>query len=446
VSRSESAAVIESGSPEWLVRVLSGFRQNLVVELEKFFAGAAWRWPAVIAGFIGFLAYFLYGIFDHQFSSAMIRPESRFLIAFPSFALGSLVGLIVAYPFSGIRALIIMALSQVFSAALCGILYGAESLEVLVFIAFVCTFIALGFAFYKVQRKVRWTSNTVFLLIFIISVVLMNLQFVEFHLNKERSYLRIYVAFRWMLVMGFPAFAAGVFGGAALDRQFLNYILYPMNWLYPLPTRMHCWDRKPEWHVVSRGLFDLFTGLVFLGLVFGHRYLVTEVPAFKTNSGFLSYGLVSYLYFYFRSAAIITIPAAIARMAGYGLPDPYNFPLLATSPQERWRRWNTYFYDFFLVSTFHPIFKYTGSVFLGVFAVFYLTALTHTSTNQLFSGDGRNVFGVETLWFFLIHGCFVYFGLKTERFWPSMSRRWGWCGVLVTTLLMSSIHFLKIKN
>jgi hypothetical protein len=439
-------ARVDPGSPQWLARVLSDWRTATVNKMAEVFEGSSDLWHLALIVLIGSLSFFLFAVYNRQISGSTLWTEGRFLIAFPAFTLPVALGVLLSRRLSDTSALVVLAVCQPISLVLCGYLFGVSVSEISVYAGFVSLFIILGIALYAVQRKMKWRSNTAFFIIFVIACCLTYLQFTAFNYGRDKQFSKIYSSFRWLLVMGLPIFAAGVYGGGKLDRQFRNYILFPLAFFYPLPTRMHFWERKINWQLASRGLLDVFTGLAFLGLIWAHRYVVTEFQAFKTNSGFFSNGIVAYFYTYFRSAAIITIPVGLARMAGYALPDPYDFPLLAPTPQERWRRWNTYFYDFFMVSTFHPIFKYTNSVLLGVFGVFWLTALTHNSATQMFglTKEAKNFFDTDVVWFFFLHACFVYLGLKTQRFWPAMASRRGWIGVAVTTLLMSLIHFFKL--
>src|ERR1700730_9647811 len=55
---------------------------------------------------------------------------------------------------------------------------------------------------------------------------------------------------------------------------------------------------------------------------------------------FLSYGALQALNLYFAHSGLSSIQIGLIRLLRYQIPERYNYPFLAKSPQEFWRRWN----------------------------------------------------------------------------------------------------------
>src|SRR5690606_7362266 len=87
-----------------------------------------------------------------------------------------------------------------------------------------------------------------------------------------------------------------------------------------------------------------------------------------------------YLETYALSCGSISVPVGLARLWGFNMPDGYVMPLLASSPFERWRRWNTYFFNFIRWIVFLPLAKLTQSLFVAVMITFIVSSLFHLAS------------------------------------------------------------------
>lgn len=195
------------------------------------------------------------------------------------------------------------------------------------------------------------------------------------------------------------------------------------------------------------GVRDFIFGILFLCLALlleGHSRANLRHDSVLS---FLRFGFIRYLNYFFLSYAWMAFPVGIGRWYGIDLPDYFRHALLAVSPADRWRRWNTYYYDWFFTFIFYPIFRKTRSVFLAVVFVFFATILIHCDTYYYWFFDFGNFFSdtiiYELCLFFIFHAILVYFSIQL---FPQLngSSRQSWWGVLMTTFLMSLVHILAI--
>jgi hypothetical protein len=105
----------------------------------------------------------------------------------------------------------------------------------------------------------------------------------------------------------------------------------------------------PGWRGASR-----FAGGV--GALAGYVVMMLVVrPALKLyemNWFVLAWGALLSIYAVHSGVASLQIGAM--RMIGYDVPERYRYPLLAASPIEWWRRWNTYVGSWFQSYVFFP--------------------------------------------------------------------------------------------
>lgn len=234
---------------------------------------------------------------------------------------------------------------------------------------------------------------------------------------------------------------AGLNGNALFSKQ----LLFPTQLIYPVPTRLKHWLPAPDrWKMQARGLVDIGFGFLMIW-VFN---LMAKASFKKYDLGFtefLGFGLYSYLETYALSCGSLSIPVGLARLWGFNLPDGYSLPLLAASPFERWRRWNTYFFNFIRWAVFLPVAKLTGSVFIAVMLTFLATLLLHVSTASPlnFIDLSDRILSSDAMAFFLCHGFVVYLSLKLNLRIFDGTTRAAWGGVALTWLLMILIHSLN---
>ena len=244
------------------------------------------------------------------------------------------------------------------------------------------------------------------------------------------------------------AFATEYTTRATSLKQFTRSILFPFQLIYPLPTQLYYWDDASDTEhrlIVIKGIVDLFIcSLLTIGLL-NIRVLENLTNEFGIIA-FLKEGLLSYLSVYLFSCVSISVPVAIARILGYRFPSAYNLPLLAASPQDRWRRWNTYFYNFYCWIFFIPFYKKTKSLFLAVMLTFLITSFFHSNSESFLvhvTADLPLQVSRSIVCFFLLHGFVVYGGLKWKSPLLNGEIKKGWAGVILTWIAMILIHNLQ---
>lgn len=251
---------------------------------------------------------------------------------------------------------------------------------------------------------------------------------------------------RMLFLILLPLLEPAIRGGAEQGALFGRQLWFPLQLIYPVPTRLQQWSLSPERAKVQvRGLLDVLIGMGFLVI---HSYM-SKVPLAKNDldgfSEFLGFGLHCYVETYFLSCGSISVPIGLARIWGFSLPDPYSLPLLAASPFDRWRRWNSYFYHFYRWAVFLPLARKFESLFVAVMGTFVITILFHVG-----GASPITVHRFEEYYlagniaaFFLAHGLVVYLGLKLNLPVFRGAERKGWGGVALTWALMVLVHILN---
>ena len=226
--------------------------------------------------------------------------------------------------------------------------------------------------------------------------------------------------------------------------------IFPPTILFtPLPIESKDRVFTADWSLRLRGLRDVLRGILFVFMAFILRRHLTAFPMQQNVGGVFGYGFITYIYYFFGSYAWMALPFGILRWYGMKVPDYFNFPLLSTSPGERWRRWNTYYYNWYYKVIFFPLYKKTRSMLIGIFTVFFVTALLHSgrlSYGPLFGVQKLlvNPLSLQLALFFGAHAFLIFLSLKFPQLWPAGEKRRGWWGVLVLTLLMSLVHIFAI--
>lgn len=230
----------------------------------------------------------------------------------------------------------------------------------------------------------------------------------------------------------------------------LRYLFGGFHFLAPVSLSSTQMQTRSE-KAYSKGFWDIFLSFTFSLFATVCALMISEENGlFAFGEHLILQGFIKYMYYYFSSCAWIGFSVGAARMMGLDLPDYFAQPLLATNPFDRWRRWNTYFYNLTFSLIYFPILRVVPSVFLAVFVVFLFSWSVHVPPSQVFEVFTRSfAANSRTFWmglfFFLSHGLLVYIGLKTRNLWPSETRKLGWLGVLVMTFLMSVLHLIAPK-
>lgn len=237
----------------------------------------------------------------------------------------------------------------------------------------------------------------------------------------------------------------------------LSHVLSPLHLVTPIPLAV---ASLPEVHKKSFDLKDLSQsvlsfcqGIAALGVV---ALLLNHIDLGRAHGGLIR-GWQVYLIYLFFWLGVIRVGYAAALQLGYRLPPPTDFALLAVDPLSRWRRWNRYYYDWFLTYVFLPVSRLATSkrylmAATGILAVFVLNFFLHNNfllnlllfRPDLASVSEWNIAGTETS-FYTLHVLTVFIGVIGRKYWPADNRLSGWWGVIVTHVLMAATHSVIMR-
>lgn len=236
----------------------------------------------------------------------------------------------------------------------------------------------------------------------------------------------------------------------------LSHVLSPLHLVTPIPLSI---ASLPEVHKkpidipeLNKSIQSFCQGLAALGIV---SLLTKALDSSATGWGLLR-GWHVYLIYLFFWLGVIRVGYAAALQLGYRLPPPTDFVILAVDPLSRWRRWNRYYYDWFLTYIFLPVSRLGNPRYLmilaGILTVFALNFFLHNSywLNLLLfrrdlAGDSVwNVLGNEAN-FYSLHALTVLIGAIGRKYWPIEDRISGWWGVFITHVLMAATHSVIMR-
>ena len=103
-------------------------------------------------------------------------------------------------------------------------------------------------------------------------------------------------------------------------------------------------NRRLDWDGAARGLWRFGLGLakkVLLANTMGELWAILSGPAGPGSVAGAWLGLVAYgLQIYFDFSGYSDMAIGLGRMFGYSYPENFNYPYLAQSVTEFWRRWH----------------------------------------------------------------------------------------------------------
>lgn len=433
----------ETNSPRWLKdRLSAGYEKLFAYTLRKL---AQWKMQdllnLMIAVFFGYLALNIDSALQSYSAAIQMNGEAGLITRQFKYA-GVIFAILTAGSLAGyIKAALLPALQFFgFIVGVCAfVLLGPSDLppEELWFYILLNYTVLFGFYLWyrftpnRISEKHSWFS----LFILLVLVKAPDIQ------QQKLVWVIDSVRFIFILSLLTLERKVGISKFRSLEQE-SAYFFSPAHLITPLPIESIDWKYDPSLNTRLRGLADIFSGWLFLFLAF---YLIEYLSSWKQNeltfTETFAFGFLKYIFYYLGSFAWVAIPAGIARWYGVSLPQYFDAPLLATSPFDRWRRWNTYYYNWLNKIIFFPVFKKTKSLAFGVAAVFVMTIFIH---------HGRVLDGLEfypkayfsRALFFTAHGICVYASLKFKNLWPSEHSIKGWWGVLTVTVLMSLIHLL----
>ncbi len=161
--------------------------------------------------------------------------------------------------------------------------------------------------------------------------------------------------------------------------------------------------------------------------------------------------LASYLYWLILVSAKFDLMVALFRFFGVNVDDNFNWPLLATSPVDLWRRWNIYNRRLLLKFVYFPLGGNRRRVYRNIMATFLASALLlHTGfmgspwlwVDPAQLRDWLLYFALQGL---LVCGAYWWLG---RSFWGKLPPVWRWplrmAGWGFTLLSAAWLHTLPL--
>lgn len=190
-------------------------------------------------------------------------------------------------------------------------------------------------------------------------------------------------------------------------------------------------DRVESFELFKSGLRKFIVGL-FKKIVIANTcasiadtVMVLEIDAVSTPLAWL--GIVAYAFqIYFDFSGYSDMAIGLGRMFGFRIPENFDFPYIATSIKDFWRRWHislsTWFRDYLYIPLGGNR-KGAVRTYVNLFIVFFLTGLWHGATwSFVFWG--------------LFHGSFLVLErLGFERILQKIPRPISWIYTMLIVLV-----------
>ncbi|MBI1385034.1 MAG: hypothetical protein GC150_09005 [Rhizobiales bacterium] len=107
--------------------------------------------------------------------------------------------------------------------------------------------------------------------------------------------------------------------------------------------------------------------------------VVLQWPAPERIGFFFTHGVVSFAYHYLDFMIYTEIAKGVGRLLGYHVVDNFNYPYLATSIADFWRRWHMSLTGFTRDYVFMPVMVRSRRVWLAMMLTMLVIGLWHTS-------------------------------------------------------------------
>ena len=163
-------------------------------------------------------------------------------------------------------------------------------------------------------------------------------------------------------------------------------------------------NRNLDFHVFSSGVTRFVIGLGKKVLIADSLYkMISNVMMFDMS--FLSYVLVTLgftLQLYYDFSGYSDMAIGLGKMFGFNFKENFNYPLMATSITDFWRRWHISLSSFFRDYVYIPLGGNRCSILKNIrniFVVWFLTGMWH--------GDD---------WNFILWGIYFFLFLVLEKF------------------------------
>lgn len=220
---------------------------------------------------------------------------------------------------------------------------------------------------------------------------------------------------------------------------FPHLIAGPILRYRDLSNQLH--RRRITIEMFSYGIRRFITGLAKKVLIANtFAYIADEIFAISPAdlSGLAAWlGIISYTFqIYFDFSGYSDMAIGLARMFGFIIPENFNFPYIASSIKDFWRRWHISLSTFFRDYLYIPLGGNrinNNRTYLNLFIVFFLTGLWHgASWNFVAWGMIHGVFLVFEKMFDISHG---------GRVWKPIQHVYTLFVVMMAWVLFRAVDF-----
>jgi alginate O-acetyltransferase complex protein AlgI len=152
---------------------------------------------------------------------------------------------------------------------------------------------------------------------------------------------------------------------------FPTYLVGPIN-LFPeflLNLRRRRWDYQQFFSGLERVVYG-FAQLIIIGnFLISHLlkdWIAVHTPDNVHFSSLIIHSVHLWLDLYIRFSAYSSIAIGISAMAGFSIPENFNFPFLASDIREFWQRWHMSLTNWCREYIFVPVAALTRKPFLAI--------------------------------------------------------------------------------
>ncbi len=238
-------------------------------------------------------------------------------------------------------------------------------------------------------------------------------------------------------------------------RSLLLWAFQPGHLIGPYPVIPNSSKMEEPIQPIVKGIYDLHLALLLF-------FCLGAVPAvcnlFSWHSEILvirilAEGTQKYIQFYFGAWLTLLLASGSLRLMGFSIHDPFDWPLLASSPIERWRRWTIYHYEWCMALVYLPLQRMFRSGFLSIMVVFLITYLMHAyfyaiifflkklDFNAIVISPKMGAYVKDELVFYILNGLAVYVCFRFPKLIMDERKKSAWIGVIATFVIMSFIHW-----
>jgi len=205
------------------------------------------------------------------------------------------------------------------------------------------------------------------------------------------------------------------------DRSLRAFLAYgPFSLLLapgepPLLSSVTYLSRRPQAELDALGTAQLYrSSAKFVALALLVRAVHLVLPPTATFDTFpvpvrLAVFVVLPLVFFLRISAIADFATGMSNLCGYHAPDAFDWPLLARTPFDFWRRWNIHVLNFLKVSCIFPVARRHPSVVVLILSACGGTILVHWFMKCV--ADGPAMTPASSLFFYILSFSVMLLGL-----------------------------------